>query len=118
MDRFLIIASIIAVFLGMAVIAFPDGAAALLVVLGTGLLALGIIRHYSDEKPYLTNVLLLALVLRLAFGIFVHWFDLRTFFGGDALTYDFKGNLLVQSWLGHVFSSDPEVLQAAKMSGA
>ena len=117
MNRFLIIASIAAVFLGIAVIAFPDGAAALLVVLCSGLLAVVIIRYFSEEKKYLTGVFLIALMLRLAFGIFVHWFDMRAFFGGDALTYDYKGNLLLQSWLGQIPSSDIEVRQAAVMSG-
>src|SRR5689334_6956783 len=117
MDRVIIIAVILAVLLGVAVIAFPEGAAALLMVLIFGLLAIGIIRHFADDKQYLTNVFLAALLLRLAFGIFVHWFDLRDFFGGDALTYDFKGYILMQSWLGHLPSSDIEVQQAAMMSG-
>ena len=117
MDRFLIVAGIIAIGLAMAFIAFPDGAAALLVVLVPSLVAVAIIRRYSDEKRYITSVFLLALILRLAFGIFVHLFDLRTFFGGDAITYDYKGYLLLQSWLGQVPSGDIEVRQAASMSG-
>src|SRR5438270_7608277 len=115
MDRFLIIASVVAVCLGMSVIAFPEGAAALLVVLVTGLVAIGLIRHFSDEKQYLTKIFLLGLLLRLAFGIFVHWFDLHAFFGGDALTYDYKGNLLLQSWLGQIPTSDFEVQRAASV---
>ena len=117
MDRLLTIGGIVAVGLAMAFIAFPDGAAALLVVLVPSLVAIAIFRRYSDEVSYITNVFLLALLLRLAFGIFVHWFDLRAFFGGDANTYDAKGNLLMESWLGQVPSSDPYVQQAARMSG-
>lgn len=117
MDRFLILAGIIAVSLAMAFIAFPDGAAALLVVLVPSLVAVALIRRFTDDHLYITKIFLLALLLRLAFGMFVHWFDLRSFFGGDALTYDYKGNLLLQSWLGQVSSSDVEVRQAATMSG-
>jgi 4-amino-4-deoxy-L-arabinose transferase-like glycosyltransferase len=118
MDRFLILAGIIAIALAMAFIAFPDGAAALLMVIVPSLLAIAFIRHYSDDKRYITNVFLLGLLLRLGFGIFVHVFDLRTFFGGDAITYDYKGYLLLQSWLGHIPSGDIEVRQAASMSGS
>ena len=118
MDRFLILAGIIAIALAMAFIAFPDGAAALLMVIVPSLVAIAFIRHYSDDKRYITNVFLLGLLLRLGFGIFVHVFDLRTFFGGDAITYDYKGYLLLQSWLGHIPSGDIEVRQAASMSGS
>ena len=117
MDRFLIIAGVIAIALAMAFIAFPDGAAALLVVLLPGLLTIFLIKQFAEDKQYVISVFILALLLRLAFGIFVHWFDLRAFFGGDANTYDYKGNLLMQSWLGQVPASDPEVQQAAAMSG-
>jgi 4-amino-4-deoxy-L-arabinose transferase-like glycosyltransferase len=118
MDRFLILAGVIAIALAMAFIAFPDGAAALLMVLVPSLVAIAIIRHYSDDKRYITNVFLLALILRLGFGIFVHWFDLRMFFGGDSITYDYKGNILLQSWFGQIPSSEIEVQRAAAMSGS
>jgi 4-amino-4-deoxy-L-arabinose transferase-like glycosyltransferase len=118
MDRFLILAGIIAIALAMAFIAFPDGAAALIMVIVPSLATIGLIRHYSDDKRYITNVFLLALLLRLGFGIFVHVFDLRTFFGGDANTYDYKGYLLLQSWLGQIPATDIEVRQAASMAGA
>lgn len=117
MDRFLILAGVIAIALAMAFIAFPDGAAALLVVLVPTLLVIAVIRHYSDDARYITNIFLLALLLRLAFGIFVHWFDLRLFFGGDAITYDYKGHILLQSWFGEIPASDTEVQKVAAMSG-
>jgi 4-amino-4-deoxy-L-arabinose transferase-like glycosyltransferase len=117
MDRFLIIAGVIAIALAMAFIAFPDGAAALLVVLVPTLIVIAVIRHYSDDARYITNIFLLALLLRLAFGIFVHWFDLRLFFGGDAITYDYKGHILLQSWFGEIPASDTEVQKVAAMSG-
>lgn len=117
MNRFLILVALFVIGMAMAFVAFPDGAVALLVVLVPSLVAIAIIRHFSDEGDYLTNVFLLALLLRLAFGIFVHLFDLRGFFGGDANTYDGKGNLLMQSWLGNVPSSDPDLQMASRMSG-
>jgi len=96
----------------MALVAFPDGAAALVVVLVLSLIFLGIFRHYADDKELVTNVFLAALLLRLGFGIIVHVFDLRGFFGGDALTYDFRGDLLMHSWVGSGQILDPMTLQA------
>ena len=117
MDRFFLILGVIVIALAMVFTAFPEGAVALMTALVPSLAVIAIIRHYSDDKRYITNVFLLGLLLRLGFGIFVHIFDLRTFFGGDAITYDYKGYLLIQSWLGHIPTNDIEVRQAAAMSG-
>ena len=43
---------------------------------------------------------LIALAIRLTFGIFVHVFDLRSFFGGDAFTYDAGGSHIADYWWG------------------
>ena len=67
----------------MSAIAFPDGAAALMVVIVFSLIFLGIFRHYADDKEFITNVFFAGLILRLGFGIIVHFFNLRDFFGGD-----------------------------------
>jgi len=90
----------ISIFLVMTFVGFPDGAASLLVVLAASLIFLGIFRHHSDDKEFVTNVFLAGLILRLGFGILVHLFDLRGFFGGDAATYDYRGFILMQTWIG------------------
>src|SRR5881227_430009 len=101
MRRDLLLAVVgLSIFLAMSMVAFPDGAAALLVVLVLSLVFIGLFRHFADDKDFVTNVFLIGLVLRLGFGIVVHVFDLRDFFGGDAFTYDFRGYTLMQSWLG------------------
>jgi len=96
----LLAAFTIGIFLAMTLVAFPDGAASLLIVIVFSLIFLGFFRHYSDDKEFVTNVFLVGLVLRLGFGLIVHLFDLRGFFGGDALTYDFRGYLLMERWIG------------------
>jgi 4-amino-4-deoxy-L-arabinose transferase-like glycosyltransferase len=106
----------ISIFLGMSLVAFPDGAAALLVVLVLSLGFLGIFRHYADDKEFVTNIFIAGLILRLAFGIAVHVFDLRGFFGGDALTYDFRGDLLMHSWIGGGQILDPDTQQTLSSS--
>src|SRR5690349_15968171 len=108
MRRNVILATVaISIFLAMSFVAFPNGAAALLIVLVLSLAFLGIFRHYSDDKDFITNIFLIGLVLRLGFGIVVHIFDLREFFGGDANTYDSHGYLLLQTWLNPGITIDP-----------
>jgi 4-amino-4-deoxy-L-arabinose transferase-like glycosyltransferase len=115
-DRFFIIAMAIAVALALTLISFPDGAAALLVVLTGSLIFLAIFRHFAEDKDFVTNLFLIALLLRLGFGILVHTLDLREFFGGDADTYDYRGFILMKSWLGQVPVTDPMVQSSASIS--
>jgi hypothetical protein len=115
MNRLLIIACIVTA-LSMVILAFPDGLTALLVVLLLSAAAVFIFRRFTEEKDLLTNIFLLALVARLVFGILVQVFYLREFFGGDANTFDFNGNLIAESWLGHISGNDPLVEFAASTS--
>ena len=105
-DRYFITACLVVVTLGMITVAFPEGAASILVVLGLSTVVLLIFRRFSAEREFLTTIFLAALLVRLAFGIFVHIYDLREFFGGDAITYDFNGWKLVEYWTGQIQSDD------------
>lgn len=93
------IAGLIVVILGIVAVNVPEAAGAILVVLLFSIICLAVFRSYTTETTFVTNVFLVGLVLRLAFGLFVHIYDLRDFFGGDALTYDFRGNILREAWL-------------------
>ncbi|MGI8812957.1 MAG: phospholipid carrier-dependent glycosyltransferase [Pyrinomonadaceae bacterium] len=101
LDRFSVIAVCGVVATGILTLAFPEAGVAALVVAVLGTAAIFIFRKYSDEeKIFVTKIFLIALAVRLAFGILVHFFDLREFFGGDANTYDIRGNLLAELWAG------------------
>lgn len=106
------------VAMGMVVLVFPDGLTALFltVVLAAGFLL--IFRKYTDEKGFVTNVFLIALAARLAFGIFVNFYDLRGFFGGDSNTYDAFGARLSEYWFGLASADDPVVRWAASTTGS
>jgi 4-amino-4-deoxy-L-arabinose transferase-like glycosyltransferase len=92
--------------LWMITLGFPDEASALLVILVTAGATLLIFRHFSDEKEFITTLFLAALTARLIFGIFIHIYDLRSFFGGDALTFDANGAVIADHWQGLVNSRD------------
>ena len=84
----------------MLTVAFPDETATLIVILITAGVALYSFRHFSDDKEYITTLFLGALVVRLGFGLFLHVYDYRGFFGPDASTYHFLGGVIADHWLG------------------
>src|SRR5688500_20274585 len=101
-DRFFIGISLLIITLGMVTAAFPEGAASILIVLVFTGIALIAFRRYSTEPDFLTNIFLGALMVRLAFGVFIHVFELREFFGQDATLYDANGWRLVEYWAGQI----------------
>src|SRR5436190_22375665 len=80
---------------------FPDGAVALMLVVILSAIALVLFRRHTEEKDFVTMVFLVALAIRLGFGLMIEVFDLRQFFGPDAVSYDRIGTALVDVWLGH-----------------
>ncbi len=116
-DRYFITTCLVLVTLGMITIAFPEGAASILLVLALSTVAILIFRRQSEEKEFITTVFLGALLIRLAFGIFVHAYNLRDFFGGDSLTYDFNGWKLVEFWTGNISADDILLQRALATSG-
>lgn len=112
MDRILIILCTL-LSLSMTFLAFPDGAVSVLLILFLSLPAIFLIRRYSEEKDFLTNVFLTALLVRIGFGFFIHFFDLRLIFGPDAVGFDIWGQRLAEIWQG-LPVPDNEVTARAK----
>ena len=98
--RLIILGCVIVLALGIFVVPFPGGviAMALVSVLAGGIVIA--IRKFSGEREFLTDVFLAALLLRLVFGIFIDVFDVREFFGLDALGYHSAAAKLVDDWTG------------------
>jgi len=118
MRRFFLIFASAFIGFSMLTLAYPDGFAAVAIV---GLLSAGsilLIRATTSEKEFLTDLFIAALLLRLVFGLFVHSYDLRDFFGGDANTYDFRGYALMQYWLGNLPANDFTVTYASSTRGS
>lgn len=74
-------------------------------------------KAFSEEYEFLTKVFFAGLALRLAFGIFIYVFELQEFFGGDALTFSYKGGVIHDHWLGLVPAQAPELIRATTMAG-
>lgn len=114
----------IAIWLAIVAIAFvvigfavPEALGAAVMVAALLLVLLPILRNYSSEPIFITKVFLVALALRLAFGFAIYGFDAFSFFGGDALTYDYKGKLIADYWHGLVPPESMELSRAMTTNG-
>ncbi|CAN5285076.1 hypothetical protein BH20ACI1_BH20ACI1_05490 [soil metagenome] len=88
--------------IAMMVMGFPDGFAASILVVVCSAAIIFFIRVVGEEDTdFLVNLFILALLARLAFGLFIQVYDLQDFFGGDALTYDLIGQRLIEVWFGN-----------------
>lgn len=58
--------------------------------------------HRLDDRKFLSRLFIAAFLARVTMGTAIYAFHWQTFFGGDALTYDFLGNGMRQVWLGKV----------------
>jgi hypothetical protein len=105
MDKILAIFCFL-VALGFILLTAPEGIVTLLVVALLSFVTILLFRQYSEENQFLTQVFLAGLILRLVFGICLHVFEMREFFGGDAFTYDFSGQRILDVWFNNVSSTD------------
>lgn len=116
-STFILWAVLIAVIFGAVAIFVPEGIGSTVMLAGLSLLLLPVLRNYSSDPDLITKVFFVGLALRLLFGLLVYangWFD---FFGGDALTYDWRGALILDYWRGLVPSNSPELVRTMATNG-
>lgn len=78
----------------------PEGAIAVLLVLVVSFPVLYIIRIYSEDKEFLTNIFLIALLARLIFGFAIQLLEIKILIAEDSLMYNIAGWRLVEIWQG------------------
>lgn len=106
MTKILLIICFLFAFLLSGLLLSNGAAAAMLVALCSILTIVLIRRYFPDDSDFLTQVFLVALLVRLTFGLLVEVFDMREFFGGDSLLYDFLGGILAETWRGNTPNID------------
>lgn len=102
--------------LGLSLAFSAELSVTFLVVLIPTATGIAIFRRYTSEKDFITKLFLGALALRLICGIFIHVFELRSFFGSDSLFYDKNGAILVDLWLGKAIENSSDVLRATSIN--
>lgn len=101
------------------VMTFPDGfAATAILALVSGVVIVVIRQNYGEDSDYLIKIFFIALIVRLIFGIILHVFDIRKFFGGDANTYDFLGYRIYEVLFENVPRNNPFSDMAFATSGS
>jgi dolichyl-phosphate-mannose-protein mannosyltransferase len=53
-----------------------------------------------DDRRFLLRIFIAAFLVRVAIGTAIYLFHWQEFFGGDALTYDFLGDAVLNVWQG------------------
>ena len=117
LNQILTLACVLVIAMGIALVPFPDGATAIALVLVLSLLLIVVFRKYTDEKEFITIIFLVALALRMGFGLLIHIYELREFFGGDAIAYDAKAAEMVSTWMGTSINPDESLFVFDPRSG-
>jgi hypothetical protein len=80
---------------------FPaEGAAAVVFCAALAALAGLLVSRHPSQAGFLLQVFAAALLVRMAVGVLIYYFNLQDFFGGDAFTYDYQGTLYLAAWRG------------------
>jgi hypothetical protein len=99
MEKLLVLICVV-VGIGVSLFLFPYGFLASLFCAVTALIAFIILRRSEEENQILLQIFLVGLVARVLVATLVHVFDLYNFFGGDSVTYDYRGWRLTELWVG------------------
>jgi hypothetical protein len=87
--------------LGMVFMLAPnDGGPGIMLMLPLVALVSFMIYRLDIDRKFLLRVFLSGILVRLFVGTLIYVFHWQEFFGGDALTFDFFGNALLQVWEG------------------
>jgi hypothetical protein len=115
MDKIIAIFAFLTAFAVM-IVAFPEGIIAVLLAVVVSVPVIILIRQNTSESHFLIQLFLVALILRMLFGVIIHAYSLRGFFGADAITYDWLGQSIVDVWFNVIPPTDP-VAQKAMSTG-
>ncbi|MDQ3135206.1 MAG: glycosyltransferase family 39 protein [Acidobacteriota bacterium] len=95
----------LALFVGIVILVPGEGGAAVLLCLLTGIGFGAVIARSQTDRTFLLQLFVIGLLVRATIGFIIYFFELQSFFGGDALTYDVSGYLMLRSWQGAGASS-------------
>jgi hypothetical protein len=103
--------------LGVCSLFFPEGVAAIIVIVILTVVLLPILLKGTPEPGFIFRLFFAALLVRIVFGLFIYIFNYQDFFGPDALTYDFKGAMIADNWHGLILENSPFLNQIKQTPG-
>src|SRR3954468_345148 len=93
----LLTAASLALVIGVLLLAPRQGATGLLLCGALAACAGYFVACVKDDRRFLLQVFVAALLVRLLIGTTIFYFHLQEFFGGDAYTYDYLGSAVLQA---------------------
>ena len=117
MNGLLALASLV-IFVAIALFIPSVGAPAVLVCLFLASIAAIVIYSNKVHRRFLLSLFVGALLVRVILGSLIFLFNLQEFFGGDAMTYDAFGWMLLKSWQGERNPIFQPILQSYYTGGA
>jgi hypothetical protein len=87
-------------YLGGAIVQTPDMGLAVLAGLVPACVCVWLILRKGDDTRFLLRLFIGALLVRWIVAYWINSKGLQSFFGGDAVSYDYFGNALCQVWQG------------------
>lgn len=96
---------------------FPNGMGAVLLGTVCSLGVIAIINRQAENRDFLLQIFLIALLLRVFIGSLIYYFGAGNFFGGDAVIYDELGNTVSRLWYGETSINQTLIDRASFNSG-
>lgn len=90
----------LAVAIAIGLLIPGEGAAALILCALLAGAAGMLIGRVKEDRQFLTRVFAAALLVRVFIGALIYFSRYQEFFGGDAITYDYLGSLILKFWRG------------------
>jgi hypothetical protein len=106
------------VLAGAVALTIPGGSAAVVFCAVCAYVAALLLGHgEGEQRPFLLKVFVGGLLVRMFVGAIINGFHLQEFFGGDAVSYDYYGQALLDTYLYRRTALDNEVLIWTSGSG-
>src|SRR6188508_1152027 len=113
---FLVIAVVAS--LGVCAVFFPEGVGAIIVITVLTAALLPFLLKGAAEPNFVFRLFFAALLVRIVVGLLIYVFQYQEFFGGDAITYDFKGSIVADYWHGLLPEDSTYAARTMEMSGS
>jgi len=103
--------------LGICWTFFPEGVGAIVIIAALTAAILPLLLRNSAEPNFVLRLFFIALLVRVVVWLLIYIFQLQEFFGGDAITYDLRGETLSNYWHGLIQEDSGYAKFVAEMSG-
>ena len=115
---YIFISLAIVVALGVCSALFPEGVGAIVMLAICCAIAVPLLLRNTSEQTFILRLFFVGLLARIFFGSIIYIFGLSEFFGGDAITCDFRGAYIADYWRGLTVADSYELTRWTATSGA